>query len=210
MNSQIIYRFLAKFYDLLDVTYFRKKEESPRRAVMNQITDSDRVILDLCTGTGANALTIAKEKRHAKLYGVDLSTKMLQIAKEKKKKEQVANLKFMEMDATNLTFEKESFDVALLSLVLHEIKEDLAAKILMEAKRVLKKEGKLIVVEWEQPKSLLEKIAFLPIHVLEPRGFHHFLYMDIYEYFEKHGFTVTEKITCKYSKVLILQPVTTK
>lgn len=61
MNSQLFYKAMAGFYDLLDVIYFRNHKKSPRRVVFHSIDDSDRV-LDLCTGTATNALKIAKAK----------------------------------------------------------------------------------------------------------------------------------------------------
>ena len=61
MSSIAFYQVISKVYDLLDVTYFRNKERSPRKAVLERIGDGDRV-LDLCTGTATNAINIAKAK----------------------------------------------------------------------------------------------------------------------------------------------------
>lgn len=60
MNNQLVYRIIARFYDVLDHTYFRNKVRSPRTAVMKFIEESDQTVLDICTGTGANALEIAR------------------------------------------------------------------------------------------------------------------------------------------------------
>lgn len=45
----------------MDVIYFRNYEKSPRKAVLKSISVNEK-ILDLCTGTGTNAIGIAKEK----------------------------------------------------------------------------------------------------------------------------------------------------
>lgn len=59
MNSVLFYTAMSRFYDLLDVIYFRKYDTSPRKVVNEAIKDGDK-ILDLCTGTGTNAVNIAK------------------------------------------------------------------------------------------------------------------------------------------------------
>ena len=59
MNSVLFYKAMSGFYDLLDVIYFRKYDTSPRKVVNEAIKDYDK-ILDLCTGTGTNAVNIAK------------------------------------------------------------------------------------------------------------------------------------------------------
>lgn len=205
MNNQLVYRIIARFYDVLDYTYFRNKVRSPRTAVMKFIEESDQTVLDICTGTGANALEIARCRKMSRVYGIDLSKNMLHMANEKRSREKLHNVKFKEMDATNIEFKAGSFDVALISLVLHETQTELASKIIKEAKRVLKEEGKLIVVEWEQPKSFFQKICFLPIHLCEPKGFSTFLRRDMQDYFNLYGLEVVEKLSCNYSKVLVIK-----
>lgn len=72
MNSKIFYKTMAKIYDLLDVIYFRNYSASPRKAVFETIENGDSV-LDLCTGTAANAIKMAKGNPWSKVIGIDLS-----------------------------------------------------------------------------------------------------------------------------------------
>ena len=60
MNSKMFYKALAGIYDMLDVIYFRVEANSPRKSVLEKIKKRDKV-LDLCTGTATNALSIAKK-----------------------------------------------------------------------------------------------------------------------------------------------------
>ncbi len=135
MNSVLFYKFMSGFYDLLDVIYFRKYETSPRKVVNKSINPGDK-ILDLCTGTGTNAVNIAKRDKSVVVRGVDISKDMLIIAKSKAKKENLSNTKFFLMDATNMKFKDKCFDKILLSLVLHETDEELAGRMITEAIRV--------------------------------------------------------------------------
>lgn len=83
-------------------------------------------------------LQIAKKNPNAKIVGVDLSKDMLVVAREKVNKENLANVRLHRMDATQMNFKDESFDKVLLSLVLHEMDEELAKKIIKEAMRLKK------------------------------------------------------------------------
>lgn len=201
MNPTLFYKVMSKFYDLLDVIYFRKYDTSPRKVVYDAIKDKDK-ILDLCTGTGTTAINIAKKNASVEIIGIDLSKNMLNVAKSKIKKGKISNVKFDLMDATNLSFDDECFDKVLLSLVLHEINEGVASNIINEAIRVLKPNGEIIITEWERSKKFFRKVIFFPIEVLEPKSYKSFVVKDLYSYFENFGLTVVAETHCDYTKVL--------
>ena len=204
MSSIAFYQVISKVYDLLDVTYFKNKEHSPRKAVLERIGDGDRV-LDLCTGTATNAVNIAKAKTSAEVTGIDLSDKMLEVGKAKAKKAHLPNIILKQMDATALEFKAATFDTVLISLVLHELNEDLAGRLIMEAKRVLKDDGKIIVTEWEKPLSRMRRMLFAPIALLEPKPYKSFIKKDLYRYFTSFGLLVEEYVHADYSRVLVLR-----
>ncbi|KNZ41743.1 class I SAM-dependent methyltransferase [Acetobacterium bakii] len=204
METSLVYQFNAKAYDILELTYFRKKASSPRNAVISMLGNGSLNILDMCTGTGTNAIAIAKANRNAKVIGIDISKEMLTMAKQKLEKDSTPNIEVYEMDAANMQFSKDKFDIVLISLVLHELSDELAGKMIAEAKRVLKPDGKLIVVEWEEPDSRLAKLAFYAIKKMEHQGFEDFLKLNMYDYFEKHSFQIAKIVHCDYSKVITL------
>lgn len=204
MQISNFYKFIAAVYDLLDVIYFHDTGNSPRKVVSKAIDTKDSV-LDLCTGTGTMALRIARENTESKVVGIDLSPNMIGVAEGKLRKQSLDNINFFVMDATNISFENHSFDKVLISLLLHEVDETLAAGILKEAVRLLKHDGQIIVTEWEPSKSLWKKLLFFPIHILEPKYYHAFLKKDLQAYFQGFGLKIVEKVSCDYSKVLILE-----
>lgn len=203
---QIFYKIISKGYDLLDVIYFRNFKKSPRKAVLDRIYENEK-ILDLCTGTATNAITIAKKKTNAKIIGIDLSKDMLKVAQNKIRKNGLKNIRLFQMDATHLKFKSNCFDKILISLVLHELDEELAAKIITEANRVLKDGGEIIITEWEPSKQLSKRILFAPIHYLEPKPYRKFIKMDLYSYFEKYGLRIQEDIHCDYTRVITLKKI---
>ena len=204
MDSKLFYKAMSEFYDLIDIVYFRDYDNSPRKVVFESIVNEEKV-LDLCTGTATNALKIAKSKPLSEIIGIDLSKDMLKIAQGKVKKSKVQNIKLYHMDATNMRFQDKFFDKILLSLVLHEVEENLAEKILTEAKRVLKDDGEIIVTEWEKSRKFSRRALFLPIDILEPKPFMSFIEKDLYRYFERYGLKVVSEVHCDYSRVLKLK-----
>ena len=201
---QVFYKIISKGYDLLDVIYFRNFKKSPRKAVLDRIYENEK-ILDVCTGTATNAITIAKEKTNAKIIGIDLSKDMLKVAQNKIRKNGLKNIRLYQMDATHLKFKSNCFDKILISLVLHELDEELAGKIITEATRVLKDSGEMIITEWEPSKQLFKRLLFAPIHYLEPKTYRKFIKMDLHSYFQKYGLNIYEYIPCDYTKVLIVK-----
>ena len=189
MNTNLFYKLISGVYDLLDVIYFKNYANSPRKAVIEAISKNDK-ILDLCTGTETNAINIAKANPSAEIIGVDLSENMLKVAREKADKADTKNIKLYKMDATKLDFKLNSFDKISLSLILHEMNDELRSKILNEAKRVLKKDGKIIITEWERSTKLSKRLLFMPIHLLEPKPYREFLKKDLYSYFAKYGLKI--------------------
>lgn len=204
MDSKLFYKAMSEFYDLIDIVYFRDYDNSPRKVVFESI-DNEEKVLDLCTGTATNALKIAKSKPLSEVIAIDLSKDMLKIAQGKVKKSKVRNIKLYHMDATNMRFQDKFFDKILLSLVLHEVEENLAEKILAEAKRVLKDKGEIIVTEWEKSRKFSRRALFLPIDILEPKPFKSFIEKDLYRYFERYGLKVVSEVHCDYSRVLKLK-----
>jgi len=57
------------------------------------------------------------------------------------------------MDAHNLNFTKETFNVVLISAALHEMDNALRSKVLNEVHRVLKKEGYLLIFDHHEPSE---------------------------------------------------------
>lgn len=198
------YRMMSKIYDLIDVIYFRNIQKSPRKVTLDRIDENDRV-LDVCTGTATNAIAIASQKKGTKVFGIDLSSNMLKVGREKIKKRNLLNVRLYQMDATKLKFKNNSFDKILISLVLHEVNEELASKILKEVKRVLKPDGEIIITEWEPSRQFSKKILFAPIHFMEPKSYREFIKKDLDEYFGKYGLSINKTVHCDYSKVIVLQ-----
>jgi len=108
----------------------------------------DRV-LDVCCGTGAQVFYYAKAGIMA--TGIDLDPNMLKLAGKDKRKKALQNVSFQMADAQNLPFKDNFFDYASISFALHEKERTARDKIISEMKRVLKKDGALIFIDFSVP-----------------------------------------------------------
>lgn len=112
------------------------------------IKKGDRV-LDICCGTGDQAFYYAK--MGAIVAGIDLSSEMIGTALKGQKKYGSENVYFQAADAADLPFEDSIFDFTSISLAIHEIERDKRDKIISEMKRVTKKDGSLIFIDFQVP-----------------------------------------------------------
>ena len=120
----------------------------------------DRV-LDVCCGTGDQAFHYARAGITA--TGIDLDPNMLKLARKDKRK--TSNVSFQRADACYLPFKDNSFDYASISFALHEKERAARDKIIAEMKRVVRKSGALIFLDFQVP--LPKKMLPYLVRVLE-------------------------------------------
>jgi len=100
----------------------------------------DKVILDIGSGDGHGSFYLSEVAKE--VIGIDCEGENVEHAQNKYKRD---NLKFKFMSGTNLTFQKETFDIACSFQVIEHIKEDMLLKYLSEIFRVLKPAGTFYV-----------------------------------------------------------------
>ena len=113
----------------------------------SEIKDGDRV-LDLGCG---NALMLPFILEKGAFYiGLDISEKMVEISKEKYRKEiEQEQVKFFVGQATELPFQDGEFDFLISFAVLHHLPStELREKYFQEIKRVCKKNAKVKISVW--------------------------------------------------------------
>lgn len=120
----------------------------------NEKLDSSMNVLDLGCGTGQTAAFIAKQYR-CNVTGLDIEKKMLLKAEERFKKERLS-IDLVESGAEQLPFQRQTFDIVLAESVIAftDVK-----KTLSECFRVLKSQGRLIMIEMtkETENTLTDK-----------------------------------------------------
>jgi ubiquinone/menaquinone biosynthesis C-methylase UbiE len=110
-------------------------------------------ILDVATGRGEFLNTIIHALGSYKsVTGIDSNESALNMARESFRK---TNSKFLKMDAYNLTFKPESFDMVCLSNSLHHFSD--IEQILANMKKVLKTGGYFIINEMHKDNQQTEE-----------------------------------------------------
>nr|WP_321358414.1 class I SAM-dependent methyltransferase [uncultured Draconibacterium sp.] len=117
-----------------------------RKRLVLEIKRGETVI-DIACGTGAQLFELADK---AKLVtGVDLSSSMVRYAANRAEAQSIKNASFVVGDATDLSiFYQQKFDVAILSMALHQFDPQLHAVILGEVKKVVEK---IVVLDYAVP-----------------------------------------------------------
>ena len=138
-------------------------------------------LLDVGCGTGNLLLEINKNSKDSILYGIDLSPKMIQIAKSKS--ENSKNISFKIGSGDKLPYESNFFDYVICSHSLHHHPNP--EKSLIEINRVLKPEGTLIVVDGFT-NGILRKINFFITKIVQNESFvQRFKKQEMFGFFKK-------------------------
>ena len=108
---------------------------------------SKMTVADIGVGTGFFAIPIAKLIAPLPLFGVDVSPEMLAYLRNKLAQAAMPkNIKLSSGEATATNLPDACCDVVLLSAVWHEIDDSAAA--LAEFQRILRPDGRLVLVDW--------------------------------------------------------------
>ncbi|GAF99271.1 unnamed protein product, partial [marine sediment metagenome] len=118
-------------------------------------------VLDIGTATGAQCRTLGAAGIRA--VGLDLSEAMIATARNCRAK----NVEYVVGSAYELPFEDAAFDAALLSLSLHEHSEEERTRMLMEALRVIRSNGYLMLAEYSKPAKTLIHLPWRIIQFIE-------------------------------------------
>lgn len=142
------YDFVVQFLALGQARRLRR-----RTVDFAQIT-SDECVLDVGCGTGDLTL-LAKEHAGSagQVCGIDPSPEMIEVA-HRKSAHQKAAVDFRVGVIERLPYADASFDVVLSSLMMHHLPADLKPLALAEIRRVLKPNGRLVILDF---MSLLEQ-----------------------------------------------------
>ena len=143
-------------------------------------------VIDVATGTGGQARAFSAAG--ATVLGIDLSPRMLAIARRKARS---TDIRFVEADATALPAEDASFDAACVSFALHEMPATVRERAVAEMVRVTRPGGKIIVVDYGLPRgrwwrAIVERF----VHLYERDHYPEFVHSDVNHLLARAGIAV--------------------
>jgi demethylmenaquinone methyltransferase/2-methoxy-6-polyprenyl-1,4-benzoquinol methylase len=140
-------------YDLLNHLLSFGVDRCWRRTLVKKLFQHHPVrILDIATGTGDLALAMAT-LGPVKVTGIDLSVRMMEIARQKAARKNLASrVGFEPGDAEEIPFPEGSFDAVTVAFGVRNF-EDLE-RGLAEMKRILVPGGSMMILEFSHPGSV--------------------------------------------------------
>jgi phosphatidylethanolamine/phosphatidyl-N-methylethanolamine N-methyltransferase len=157
-----VYENIAWFYDW---TFGPSLHPGRLQALQRMgIKTNDRV-LEVGVGTGIN---VTLYPRDCAVTGIDLSSSMLDKARERVVKGGLSNVRLLEMDAANLKFADHSFDIVYAPYLISVVPDPVA--VAREMRRVCRPGGKIIILNHFRSNnavgaSLERLISPLTIHI---------------------------------------------
>ena len=151
---------IAPTYDQLNHRLSWDIDRGWRHKAIKQLQSyKPQTMLDIATGTGDFAILAAKMLQPQQLIGADISEGMMEIGRQKVKKDALDNIiSFERQDCLNLSYPDNTFDAVTAAFGIRNF-ADLDCG-LSEMCRVLKKGGHLSIVELTTPVSFPMKQLF--------------------------------------------------
>ena len=155
----LMFNDIAPTYDKLNHILSLNVDKSWRRKAVRRLKKAvagveTPLILDVACGTADSTIKIAKKIENAKVLGIDISTKMLEIGREKATKKGLDNrISFSISRAENIDFQDDTFDAAMVAFGVRNFSD--RAQGLKEIRRVLKPNGTLIILELSEPQNVI-------------------------------------------------------
>jgi phosphatidylethanolamine/phosphatidyl-N-methylethanolamine N-methyltransferase len=139
-HSSIVkaYDRMARGYDFIFGQIF---EPARRKVIEKMALQPHKKVLEVGVGTG---LSLPLYPKNVEVYGIDISENMLARAKKRVQKHHLQNVHLQVMDAQQLTFADDTFDVVVAMYVASVVPDP--ARMVAEMKRVCKPNGQIFIV----------------------------------------------------------------
>jgi len=146
-----VYQNLAKFYDY---TYGPTLHPGRLEAIQKMAIRPGHAVLEVGVGTGIN---LALYPKTCSITGIDLSSRMLDKARQRIRSKGLAHCAVLEMDAGAMTFPDESFDVVYAPYVISVVPDPV--KVAREMYRVCRRGGRVVILNhFKSRNPLLSRI----------------------------------------------------
>jgi len=151
---EAVYDKLAKVYD---VTFGPTLHPGRLRAIERMDIQSGERVLEVGVGTGIN---LSLYPKNCSVVGIDFSGRMLEIARERAARKDVRNVRLLQMDAADLKFADDSFDIVYAPYVISVVPDPV--KVAHEMRRVCRPGGRIIVLNhFLSPNAIVSRIERL-------------------------------------------------
>ncbi len=157
-----VYDKLAKVYDLI---FGPTLHPGRLQAIERMDIQPGERVLEVGVGTGIN---LSLYPKLCSVTGIDFSDAMLEKARERIAKKSIRNVRLLQMDAADLKFADDSFDIVYAPYLISVVPDPV--KVAREMRRVCRPGGRVIVLNhFLSPNPLLSRmerlISPMTIHI---------------------------------------------
>jgi len=161
---------ISKRYDLLNRLLSLRQDVAWRNKLISYLPAKQNLyVLDIATGTADVLLTLCRNGKIKKAVGLDLAENMLDIGRNKVLTKNLTDkIKLIPGDALNIPLQDNCMDVVSIAFGIRNMRDvDLA---LIEMFRVLKKNGRALILEFSLPgNKLIRKLYLYYFRYILPR-----------------------------------------
>jgi phosphatidylethanolamine/phosphatidyl-N-methylethanolamine N-methyltransferase len=156
-----VYDKLAKVYDLI---FGPTLHPGRLQAIERMNIQPGERVLEVGVGTGINLSLYPSE---AKITGIDYTASMLEKARERVFKKGMRNVRLLQMDAADLKFPDDSFDIVYAPYLISVVPDPV--KVAQEMRRVCRPGGRIIFLNhFLSPNPILSRIE----RIISPMTIH--------------------------------------
>jgi len=133
---------------------------NPSEVLKQLKLQEDMIAADFGCGSGGWVIPLAKKLEEGKIYAIDILEEPLSALRARAKIEKLFNIETRKGDVEKgTTLLSDSCDLILMTNLLFECEDK--KKVLEEGKRVLKKGGKILIVDWLKDNPLTKEIEYI-------------------------------------------------
>src|SRR5258706_8591903 len=158
----------AWLYDLMAKWFVLSGKEQPFRQMIIDLAQiqAGEAVLDVGCGTGTLAIVAKKRVGEiGRVYGIDPSAQLLAGARRKAARAKLP-IDFQQERIERMPFPNQSFDVVLSTFMMHHLSDDLKRQGLSEIARVLKPQGRLLVIDFKHLEEHQKRLGQLGAGVM--------------------------------------------
>ena len=148
-----VFSSVAENYDIMNDAMSLGMHRLWKKILVELAAISEKdVILDIASGTGDIAKLISREYPQTEIYMTDINMTMLAEGRDRSINESFyENCHFCQLSGEVMPFDDETFDVITIGFGLRNFTNKEAG--LKEMRRCLKKDGRLLVLEFSKPTN---------------------------------------------------------
>jgi phosphatidylethanolamine/phosphatidyl-N-methylethanolamine N-methyltransferase len=149
-----VYDKLAKVYDLI---FGPTLHPGRLQAIQRMGIEADDRVLEVGVGTGINLNLYPRE---CAVTGIDFSSSMLEKARERVVKGDLPNVRLLQMDAADLKFADDSFDIVYAPYLISVVPDPIT--VAREMRRVCRPGGRIVFLNhFLSPNPILSRLERL-------------------------------------------------